>query len=91
MTEPLRVLQSLPGYLSIIGKIKITLKVTKNLKTLTARLRELEQRGLISRKAYPEVPPRVEHCSTQKGRSLKLVLEGLATFSIQNCHDRIFH
>ena len=62
-----------------------------NSKTLTARLRELEQSGLILRKAYPEVPPRVEYCLTQKGRSLKPVLEGLAAFSIQNYHDRIFH
>jgi DNA-binding HxlR family transcriptional regulator len=62
-----------------------------NSKTLTARLRELEQSGLILRKAYPEVPPRVEYCLTQKGRSLKPVLEGLAAFSVQNYHDRIFH
>jgi DNA-binding HxlR family transcriptional regulator len=62
-----------------------------NSKTLTARLRELERSGLISRKVYPEVPPRVEYCLTQKGRSLKPVLEGLAAFSIQNYHDRIFH
>ena len=62
-----------------------------NSKTLTARLRELERSELISRKAYPEVPPRVEYCLTQKGRSLKPVLEGLAAFSVQNYHDRIFH
>ncbi len=62
-----------------------------NSKTLTARLRELERSGLISRKVYPEVPPRVEYCLTQKGGSLKPVLEGLAAFSIQNYHDRIFH
>ena len=62
-----------------------------NSKTLTARLRELERRGLISRKAYPEVPPRTEYCLTQKGRSLKPTLDGLAAFSIQNYHDRLFH
>jgi DNA-binding HxlR family transcriptional regulator len=54
-----------------------------NSKTLTARLRELERSGLISRKAYPEVPPRVEYCLTQNGRSLMPVLKGLASFSIQ--------
>jgi DNA-binding HxlR family transcriptional regulator len=62
-----------------------------NSKTLTARLRELERSGLISRRAYPEVPPHVEYCLTQKGRSLKPVLEGLAAFSMQNYHDRIFY
>jgi DNA-binding HxlR family transcriptional regulator len=61
-----------------------------NPKTLTARLRELERSGLIRREVYPEVPPRVEYFLTQKGMSLKTVLEQLAVFSIQNYGDRIF-
>jgi DNA-binding HxlR family transcriptional regulator len=58
---------------------------------LTARLRELERSGLIRREVYPEVPLRVEYFLTQKGMSLKPVLEQLALFSIQNYGDRIFH
>ena len=60
-----------------------------NPKTLTARLRELERNGLIARKVYPEVPPRVEYFLTEKGMALKPVLEQLAAFSIQNYPDQI--
>jgi DNA-binding HxlR family transcriptional regulator len=61
-----------------------------NPKTLTARLRELERNGLIARKVYPEVPPRVEYFLTEKGMALKPVLEQLAAFSIQNYPDQVF-
>jgi DNA-binding HxlR family transcriptional regulator len=60
-----------------------------NPKTLTARLRELERSGLICRKVYPEVPPRVEYFLTEKGMALKPVLEQLAAFSIQNYPDQV--
>jgi DNA-binding HxlR family transcriptional regulator len=62
-----------------------------NAKTLTARLRELERNDLIVRKVYPEVPLRVEYFLTEKGMALKLVLEQLAAFSIQNYPGQIFH
>ena len=39
-------------------------------KTLSARLKGLEQEGILTRTAYNEIPPRVEYSITQKGQSL---------------------
>lgn len=47
-------------------------------KVLTAQLRDMEDKGLLSRKVYAEVPPRVEYTLTQTGYSLKPVLDALA-------------
>lgn len=44
-------------------------------KMLTEQLRELERDGLISRKVYPQVPPKVEYSITKYGKTLLPVLE----------------
>lgn len=46
-------------------------------KVLTAQLRAMEQSGLLTRKVYAEVPPRVEYSLTELGQSLKPILDAL--------------
>lgn len=46
-------------------------------KTLTQRLRNLEQHGLLERRVYAEIPPHVEYNLTDKGRELQPVLRAL--------------
>lgn len=52
--------------------------------TLAKQLKELEDDGLISRKAYPEVPPRVEYTLTQLGESFVPLLKQMQTWSEEN-------
>jgi DNA-binding HxlR family transcriptional regulator len=47
---------------------------------LTDNLRELESKGLVSRKVYPEVPPRVEYSMTKLGATLLPVLNAMAAW-----------
>lgn len=47
-------------------------------KTLTARLRELERYGLVTRTVFPEVPPRVEYSLTAKGREIQPIMAALS-------------
>lgn len=44
-------------------------------KTLSERLKELEEKGVITRVAYPTVPPTVEYSLTEKGKSLKPIIK----------------
>ncbi len=46
-------------------------------KVLTAQLREMEESGLLTRKVYAEVPPRVEYTLTELGYSLKPILDAM--------------
>jgi DNA-binding HxlR family transcriptional regulator len=44
-------------------------------RTLSLRLRALEAEGIVQRRTYPEVPPRVEYSLTPKGRALVPLIE----------------
>ena len=46
-------------------------------KVLTAQLRAMEGSGLLTRKVYAEVPPKVEYTLTELGRSLKPILDAM--------------
>lgn len=52
-------------------------------KTLTDRLRVLEREGLIERRYYAEIPPRVEYRLTDHGRRLQPVIDALADFGAE--------
>ena len=46
-------------------------------KVLSANLRAMEESGLLTRKGYAEVPPRVEYTLTETGQSLKPILDSM--------------
>ncbi|MBO4649959.1 MAG: helix-turn-helix transcriptional regulator [Clostridiales bacterium] len=52
-------------------------------KVLTENLRDLEKDGIINRKVYPEVPPKVEYSLTDKGNDLKVVIESMKEFGLK--------
>ncbi len=57
-------------------------------KTLTNQLRELEADGLITRKSYNEIPPRVEYNVSEKGLSLMPILELMCEWGEKNNDNR---
>jgi DNA-binding HxlR family transcriptional regulator len=51
-------------------------------KTLSLRLKELENQGIVERKVFPEVPPRVEYKLTEKGKQLESIFIELKRFGL---------
>ena len=49
-------------------------------RTLSLRLRALEEHGIVERRTYPEVPPRVEYGLTEKGRALVPLIEDMRDY-----------
>jgi DNA-binding HxlR family transcriptional regulator len=49
-------------------------------RTLSLRLRALEEARVVQRQTYPEVPPRVEYALTRKGRALLPLIEDMRRF-----------
>lgn len=49
-------------------------------RTLSLRLRALEEEGVVARHTFPEVPPRVEYSLTAKGRALLPLIEDMRSY-----------
>jgi DNA-binding HxlR family transcriptional regulator len=56
-------------------------------KTLSSQLKELEADGMVKRKEYPQIPPKVEYSLTPKGESLLPLLEQLCEWGEKNLTD----
>lgn len=57
---------------------------TISFKTLSVQLKELEADGLIIRKEYPQIPPKVEYYLSPKGKSLYPLMEAMCQWGKQN-------
>ena len=56
-------------------------------RTLSLRLRALEEEGIVERQTFPEVPPRVEYALTVKGRALVPLIEDMRAYGLKWLFD----
>ena len=70
------ILRDLMGGTKRFGELKKSLgSITQ--KVLTANLRAMEESGLLTRKVYAEIPPKVEYTLTETGHSLQPILKAM--------------
>jgi DNA-binding HxlR family transcriptional regulator len=56
-------------------------------RTLSLRLRALEEEGIVIRETFPEVPPRVEYALTEKGQALAPIVEDMRAYGLRWLFD----
>jgi len=66
---------------------KVQPRITQRM--LTKELRELEKDGLVIRKVYPQVPPKVEYTLTEKAQSVIPILDELCDWGSEHMGDDI--
>ena len=55
--------------------------------TLSSRLTELTEEGIIAREVFTEIPPKVEYYLSEKGQMLSEAITPLVDWTIKNCHE----
>ena len=76
------IIRDLLGGTKRVGELKKSIGNISQ-KVLTANLRSMEESGLLNRKVYAEVPPRVEYTLTDTGYSLKPVLDAMVAWGTE--------
>ncbi len=56
-------------------------------KMLTQQLREMEKEGIVHRKVFPQIPPKVEYSLTPLGRSLEPVLDAMHAWGLKHLNQ----
>jgi DNA-binding HxlR family transcriptional regulator len=79
----LMILHELCSGVSRFGELKRGLKGISE-KVLAQHLRELEKDGIIQRKVYAEVPPKVEYSLTASGKTLKPILDAMHEWGLKH-------
>ncbi len=80
------IIQQLKGEIKRFGELqKLLPDITKQM--LTKNLRALEQDGMIIRKVYPVVPPKVEYRLSERGESLLPILDDMADWGRDQLED----
>ena len=67
--------------------VRVSPRITQRM--LTKQLRQLEVDGLVARKVYAQVPPKVEYSLTDKGKSLMPILDDLCIWGCENMRDQV--
>ena len=73
------ILRELLGGTKRFGELKKAIGSVSQ-KVLTAQLRDMEAKGLLTRTVYAEVPPRVEYTLTETGYSLRPILDSMVAW-----------